>query len=137
MGNCRAVPLKGKFIPVSVDDEEWTMAVLRQELVTALTHKKMTEYITKKKEKEAEKKLTENGEEDQLAVAESNPAEAEVAKKQSDEKDSEYLASLRFNVNVFLPHTKSLEGIDNDAFTQMQKDEELARERNETFPAVK
>jgi len=119
---------KGKFIPVSVDDEEWTMAVLRQELVTALTHKKMTEYITKKKEKEAEKKLTENGEEDQLAVAESNPTEAEVAKKQSDEKDSEYLASLRFNVNVFLPHTKSLEGIDNDAFTQMQKDEELARE---------
>ncbi|KAL9178477.1 hypothetical protein ACHAXT_001815 [Thalassiosira profunda] len=39
----------------------------------------------------------------------------------------EYLRSLRYNVNVFLPFARSLENIDAAAHAQLQKDEEEAR----------
>ena len=51
--------------------------------------------------------------------------DADVEKMRQEE--AEYIKTLRFNVNVFLPYMKSIESIDKDAYEQLQKDEEEAR----------
>ena len=121
-------------IPNSIKDDEWTMAVLRPELITSLTHKQMTDYLTKKKikanlEKQAttdeiaSKKNKQDSGEDQ--------AKSEPTKSISDEmkpEDEEYLSSLRYNVNVFLPNMKSLSKIDDAAHQQQLEDECRARD---------
>merc|ERR1712161_38685 len=59
---------------------------------------------------------------------EDKPSESKSAEKNEMSKDDiAYLNSLRFNVNVFLPDIQTLEGIDNDAFEQIKKDEEMVR----------
>ena len=52
-----------------------------------------------------------------------------------------YLKSLRLNVNVFLPQVESLEGIDDAAFEESKKDEEMVRDVskflwNEALPRI-
>jgi len=65
-------------IPADLEDDEWMTAVLRQELVTQLTHQKMAAYLKEKKEKESEdKKEIENKE------------ESEIKEESGDKKESE------------------------------------------------
>ena len=98
-------------IPTTLEDDEWTLSVLRSELVTKYTQLCMSKYMAEKSEKEAKDK--EKGE--------------DAAKKKLSEEDLDYLASLRFNVNVFLPDIKSLEGLDDEALEQVKNDEEVTR----------
>ena len=49
-------------------------------------------------------------------------------KKSLSPEDAAYMASLRYNVNVFLPTLRSLKGVDEEAVTQLELDEERARE---------
>jgi protein TIF31 len=137
-------------IPKQVDDDEWILAVLRSELVTNYTGVCMSKFLKNKKEAEkdnttisgaGEEKSKEESTEDEdekkaadKAVDAEKSAESEEEKQEkaakaslSEEQDLEHLKSLRFNVNVFLPDIKSLEGIDDAAVEQMKNDEEMAR----------
>lgn len=142
----------------TLDDDEWITAVLRQELVTQMTHSKMSIYLKKKelaeKKEDAEKtektkdEKTDDKKKDEPAAAgddkkkkEEGESEAKKEEKKAEDpisklpqkktltpEDEAYLASLRLNVNVFLPHLRSLEGIDDAAVEQLQLDEEAARQ---------
>lgn len=155
-------------IPKDLEDDEWTLAVLRPELVTNYAQVCMAKYLAEKKQKEESTKAsngtteTEKGESEEKPTessskdtgksegknaegngkdedketdnkeSEQTPTKAEdedkkPLKKTLTEEDLEYLKSLRFNVNIFLPDLKSFEGIDNSAFEQIKKDEEMAR----------
>mmetsp|Transcript_4988 Transcript_4988/g.10540 ORF Transcript_4988/g.10540 Transcript_4988/m.10540 type:complete len:1600 (+) Transcript_4988:272-5071(+) len=120
-----------KYVPESLGDEEHTMAVFRSELVTLLTHKEMAKYLAAKKKKES----NEQGKKDGDSLKASGGDETDVKNKEDndstnkiDAENEEYLKSLRLNPNVFLPNIKSLEGIDDEAFKQIKKDEERVRE---------
>eukprot|EP00536_Pseudo-nitzschia_multiseries_P004463 jgi/Psemu1/253640/estExt_Genewise1Plus.C_740059 len=132
-----------ELIPKSLDDEEWTLAVLRNELVSHFAQMKMAKYVHEKRaaaeqEKKSSAEQNENADEGDKknATDESNddnkdekPSETDPAeRKKMSEDDLAYLSSLRFNVNVFLPDIITLEGIDDDAFEKIKKDEELVRE---------
>jgi protein TIF31 len=134
----------GKFsaIPGDVADDEWTLAVLRPELVTSYAQVLLSRRLQEKETRKDEEAKTENShdetnEEEQASGSVddtgSRGKEEEENKKEEpksnalSEEDVEYLKSLRFNVNVFLPGVVSLEGIDDAAHEQIQKDEELAR----------
>ena len=54
---------RGKsHVPDALDDDEWIMAVLRPELVTALAHKQMAKYLDAKRAKDSEEtEQTEDG----------------------------------------------------------------------------
>ena len=111
-------------IPENLYDEEWTLAVLRSELVSNYAQMKMAKYVQEKKEKDS----TADDKDDDDKTKEDKPAETNSAEKKDMSKDDiAYLNSLRFNVNVFLPEIQTLEGIDNDAFEQIKKDEEMVR----------
>jgi len=136
-------------VPNGVEDDEWTLAVLRPELVTNYAQVCMARYLAEKKEKEAkaeEATKREQAESDAAQSGESDgkleesteadaksddkkdeSSEKDAKKKQLTEEDMQYLKSLRFNVNVFLPDVKSLENIDNVAFEQIKSDEDMAR----------
>lgn len=131
-------------IPKSLADDEWTLAVLRPELVNSYTQLLLTKYATEKKKKKATKKAEEsakdasgsvvvgkgNGESANDEMKEKGQTEDSNDKEQTglSADDLDYVKSLRMNVNVFLPDIKSLEGIDDDAYAQEKKDEEMARD---------
>mmetsp|Transcript_23116 Transcript_23116/g.35431 ORF Transcript_23116/g.35431 Transcript_23116/m.35431 type:complete len:819 (+) Transcript_23116:1-2457(+) len=141
------------IIPSSLDDKEWTMAVLRPELITNFTQTKMLKHLEEKKKRllkeanikqenakeedkpESEAKETEVDSNDVKLNVEKKAAtesqgieEMEKLKKVLDSEDSTYMQSLRLNVNVFLPNTRSLETLDKDAYKQVLEDEEHVRE---------
>mmetsp|Transcript_59557 Transcript_59557/g.145972 ORF Transcript_59557/g.145972 Transcript_59557/m.145972 type:complete len:1590 (+) Transcript_59557:309-5078(+) len=121
-------------IPVSLDDDEWTVAVLRSELVTSFAQMKMSKHVREKRDEQAKKSEKEAADSDKNAEG-----DTDKEKKEKDEEERksleaeklEYLKSLRFNVNVFLPDMKSLEGINDEAQKQIVKDEEMVREAAE------
>jgi protein TIF31 len=134
-------------IPVSLDDDEWMMNVLRPELVTRYTQHSMGMYLQGRKEKklEAEKAKKEGEEaaikddedkkessEDKPALKEGEKKEGDLAKEDETKEDEKskltdeelaHLKSLRLNINVFLPDTRSFEGINEEALDQMKTDE--------------
>ena len=141
-----------KLVPKTVADDEWTMAVLRPEIITHITHKEMTDYLKKKtikesidKEKAAQEKSASDGAKEEQTDKKPSSQESTTDEKSSPEnptpapentesisediqpEDEEYLNSLRYNVNVFLPNTKSLAEIDTPAYLEYQKDEERVR----------
>jgi len=132
---------KASAIPKDVEDDEWTLAVLRPELVTSyaqiLLSRRLQERENTRKAQEAESenstevaKNADSGEvsSDSVDETQSKPQkEDEPTKSGLSEEDMEYLKSLRFNVNVFLPGVVSLQGIDDVAYQQITKDEELVR----------
>jgi protein TIF31 len=123
-----------KFVPSSLADDEWTMAVLRRELVTSLTHKKMVEWKKAKKPREKddkkENKTPETGDEAKKDTKDEREEAEEIAtrEKKLDEEGEAHLKSLRYNVNVFLPNTKSIEDLDKEAYEQIKKDEDHVRD---------
>lgn len=117
------------YLP-TLDDDEWIMAVLRPELITNLTHKKMRQYIVdRKKANDADKAAQKNVKDEELSPQgePSDTIEGET-KSQETKDDEEYMNSLRMNLNVFLPNLKSIEDLDKEAFDQQKKDEDLVRE---------
>ncbi len=145
---------KSDRIPKSLDDEEWTLAVLRSEVVSLYAQMKMAKYVQERRAAEEAKKVKAEGEKNDSGEGnkdDSADKEASSDKKDSTEEDNEkkdeksaesdlaekkkmseddlaYLNSLRFNVNVFLPDIRNLEGIDDDAFEQIKKDEDMVRD---------
>ena len=129
------------LIPSNLDDDEWTAAVLRPELVTSYADEKLKGFLLARQAKEADKlaKANEAKEEDTDPSADASDKEQDGldAKKLADEKaeadkelrkeEEEFVQTLRYNVNVFLPHVKSIENVDKDAYDKLQKDEEEAR----------
>lgn len=147
----------GHTIPASIEDDEWTMCVLRPELVTRFTQVKMAKHIQarkkreydEKKKKESEKgegidsvdaSLTDNSQDASKVAELTEPTDVtDKEKKDKDDEgdqentsltseDLEYLKSLRLNINVFLPHIRSFEGIIKEADEQIKVDEQLSRE---------
>ncbi|KAL7543602.1 hypothetical protein ACHAXR_012903 [Thalassiosira sp. AJA248-18] len=160
-----------KFIPSTLEDDEWTACVLRPELVTNYAEMKISKYL-KETAVAAGKKDDVSGKEDDedslpgledattptskdaesSASADAKKTIEEPSDETSEEKEwvsvpktkglvdsknekehlakveEEYIRSLRYNVNVFLPFTRSIEIIDNEAHEQMKQDEEEARE---------
>ena len=51
--------------------------------------------------------------------------EAEIEERRKEQE--EFIQTLRYNVNVFLPYMKSIESLDKDAYERIKKDEEEAR----------
>ncbi len=138
------------LIPTSLEDDEWTMSILRPELITHLTHKKMREWMEARKEEtkasnESPKSETTNDDaeendkevqsnDESSKVEELNPDSINEGSKKIEDvqknnpEAQEYLKSLRMNVNVFLPHIKTLKGVDTAADEQLKVDEEKSRE---------
>ena len=55
-------------------------------------------------------------------------ASTEVASAETAESaEEEYIKSLRYNVNVFLPHARSIGAMDEQSHEQLRRDEEEAR----------
>jgi protein TIF31 len=135
-----------KYVPATLDDDEWTMAVLRRELIALFVQNKMSEWLKQKQERQAGVQLEKNREEDSKShevtdnsihhagdehmKKDTTEVDSDVV-KQVDEEDEKYFNSLRFNVNVFLPFTRSLKHIDTNAYSQFTLDEEHARQAAE------
>jgi protein TIF31 len=105
---------KTSVIPDTLEDDEWTSAILRPELITQITHTKMRKWIESKKQKENDDKDTSE--------------ESEEKPKPPKPVESEYIDSLRMNLNVFLPHVKGSKDMAIEDADQLKKDEELVRE---------
>jgi protein TIF31 len=146
-------------IPMKLDDDEFTLCVLRPELVTRFIKAKVTKRYWESKEKEsAQKKASDElkkqeGESDGKKMEELNvidelkkqeggsvgrkklePFEIEIAGE-----DVAYMDSLQMNVNVFLPDVRYVET--DEAVSQLKQDEELVRELSnwlwdETLPLI-
>ena len=95
----------GTAIPSSLDDDEWTMCVLRHELVTRFTQYSMAKFVREFHEKNSD------GGVDEESIFQSK-------------EGKDFLSSLRLNVNVFLPDVKTFEGIDEDLAEQVRRDEQ-------------
>lgn len=129
-----------RVIPATLEDDEWTASVLRPELVTSYADEKLKQFLLSRQAKDAEKSSVEatksggeNSTDQENAPADVNTNERDWVdvKGTTDEKkkeEEEFIQSLRYNVNVFLPYMKSIENIDQDAYSQLQKDEEEARQ---------
>ena len=110
---------KRSHIPDSLHDEEWMMAVLRPELIINFTHKKMREWIEGKKKKDFNSQDGEGGDNKEKDVEDGNTSEM---------SDSEYMDSLRMNLNVFIPHLRGPDGLEDHDLVQLKLDESRARE---------
>ena len=143
---------KQQYVPGTLEDDEWTMAVLRPELVTSLTHKKMSEYLSSKADSEeqsqkadadketstpegSEQKVTSSEDSEGLAADDKAAKESasgddkpKPSKRKLTPEDEDHLRSLRLNVNLFLPNMRSLEGLDDAAGAQLEADVERVRE---------
>lgn len=106
-----------RLIPSDINDEEWIVSVLRPELVTLFTREKMREWI-----KSRQKKEEKDGDQDD----QSEEVIGDDLKKYDD--SSEYMRSLRVNLNVFLPNVRDMQELDKDSYDLLLKDEEFVRE---------
>jgi len=97
---------------VDLEDDEWAVALLRSELVRSYSETKLSRFV---KEKVDEVRAKHGDEESMDEAARKLVSEAEAA-------------TLRYNVNVFLPDMRPLAGVDADAARQLAEDEETARE---------
>jgi protein TIF31 len=103
-------------IPEGIEDDEWIPAVLRGEVVSVYHQMLMQKFLNEKKAMTE----VERGTKEDETQDEGNKGLTDV--------DLTYLKSLRCNVNVFLPDIQTLEGIDNEAFEQLKKDEQIVRD---------
>jgi len=143
-----------ELIPSTLDDDEWTACVIRRELITNYAETKIRDHLVKYKEEMESKKAEDEKKDDSAAedkadtaddkewvdlvpgkkVKEYEKSEEEKAEEKKKESlllakvEDEYVNSLRYNVNVFLPYTRSIEGIDKDSYETLKKDEEEARQ---------
>lgn len=132
---------KADLVPNDLNDDEWTLAVLRPELLTSyaqfLLSRRLQEKEAKQKaEGEASKESVEkddkgnsdgdNEETKSQKAKEDSEKEASKKKILSDD-DIEYVKSIRFNLNVFLPGVVSMQEVDGSVSEQIEKDCQLVR----------
>jgi protein TIF31 len=109
-------------IPSSLQDDEWTMCVLRPELVTQFTQLRMALHMKETNASKEDDPATDD-------AAEETKDANEVSNGEQPSRngvDKEYLQSLKMNVNVFLPHVRPL--VDEAAAKQLKQDEDLVRQ---------
>jgi len=144
-----------KLVPESLDSDEFITAVLRPELITAVTHSKMRSWIegrkkTTGKTSSSEEKQDKQDTKDSSCVVESNEKSEKLTKITHDnilndgneilkEESEEYLKSLRLNLNVFLPNLRSSNK--KEVVNQIAADEEVIRSAssylwNEVLPSI-
>mmetsp|Transcript_25034 Transcript_25034/g.47482 ORF Transcript_25034/g.47482 Transcript_25034/m.47482 type:complete len:1631 (-) Transcript_25034:133-5025(-) len=133
-----------EVVPPSLNDDEWIMCVLRPELVTQYAEMKINNFLQeralKMKQASEDSKEVRNSEVSQDAAVGGITDTTDESKVEDKNKnvgeskdnlanaEEEYIRSLQYNVNVFLPSLRSIETIDKDAYDQLHKDEEEARE---------
>ena len=143
--NAASSSRKNKTIPSDLDDDEWTACVLRPELVTGYAEMKLAKYAKHLAEQSEEAtKATgaisssatgdaaapsdsSNNDKPSNGEKEEDKAARDLKRKELMKKEEEYIRSLRYNVNVFLPFTRSIETIDEASQQQLKEDEEEAR----------
>ena len=122
---------KHKFIPSTLDDDDWVTSVLRPELVANYAEMKVGKHLSKIiKEEEEQLKSENDSKKDKVSAADDGKMKAEkLAEKKAkiEQAEKEYVKTLKYNVNVFLPYMRSFEDIDNDAYEQLKRDEEEVR----------
>ena len=149
-GHWEDISSPNKLIPSTLEDDEWTAAVLRPELVASYADDKLkgflltrqarqakdaekTTDVDKSKEIETPKNSDESTDDaadkdkEWVDVKHVSDNKSEGDKKKMLKEEEEFIRTLRYNVNVFLPYMKSIESVDQEAHEQLQKDEEEAR----------
>jgi protein TIF31 len=146
-GHWEEASSSGGLIPIDLDDDEWTASVLRPELVTSYADEKLKQFLRARQAKEAENKSADaaiadedddvkkeesadeaNGKDkDWVDVKKATDGNAEADASTMQKEEDEFIQTLRYNVNVFLPYMKSIESVDKYAYDQLMKDEEEAR----------
>lgn len=124
------------LVPDTLDDDEWTVCVLRPELVTSYAEGKVAKFLraqaaTDGSDKEGSEKDSKPAEKDPSGDTEEKEwvnVEAEKTKESNAKAEEQFIRSLRYNVNVFIPGMRSIEAVDKEAYDQLQKDEEEARQ---------
>lgn len=100
----------------NLDDDEWIVSVIRPELIMRFTSKKMSEFAKAKSEQKRE---------ESEGSTEGNNSEQKI---DEGKEESDYLKSLRLNLNVFLPYLRDVEDAEDKASVLLKKDESLVRE---------
>ena len=111
------------YVPSTLDDDEWTMNVLRPELINQWIRTVVSKYIEQKRKQHVEsvarnKKAEADGEN----AEERKDGITEDRFEVTDDEQKRLTDGMRLNVNVFLPDVRI---VDKE---QMKKDEEKVRE---------
>ena len=118
---------KYKHIP-KLDGDDWVTCVLRPEIVSSYSEMKASNYLSviiKEDEDTRKNENTSTGDDPLLSSKSAEKLAETRAKLEMAEKD--YIKTLKYNVNVFLPDIRSVEDLDKDAHQQLLKDEEEVR----------
>lgn len=121
---------KNKNVPSDLDDDEWVTSVLRPELVSSYAELKVGKHLSKLiKEDEDLSKGESAAAGDDPSTNESESRAKQLAEKRAkiEKAEKEYIKTLKYNVNVFLPDMRAIEDLDKDAHEQLKKDEEEVR----------
>ena len=122
---------KHKHIPNTLDDDDWVTCVLRPELVNSYAEMKVSKHIHKlvKEDEEARKREDAAKGDDPSADNKAESKEKKLAETRAkfEQAEKEYIKTLKYNINVFLPDMRSIEDLDKEAHAQLLKDEEEAR----------
>lgn len=120
-------------VPPNLDDDEWTVCVLRTELVASYAELKIARVIAPQSEDKNDEPMAKS---EPITTMECNGVDKEwvnVPERERHEttelmKKDDFALSLRFNVNVFLPFARSIESIDSGLYETLKNDEEEARQ---------
>jgi protein TIF31 len=126
-------PEKLLDIPASLEDDEWTMAVLRPELITRYVQKKGKEHVAAARGQEddsnsSDENLPTNSaaEEDEKELSDSEKEKAEAERNSKAEENEKmylnYIKQFKMNLNVFLPHVQAINESDTNANTELETD---------------
>jgi len=122
---------KYNSIPSALDDDDWVTSVLRPELVSSYAEMKVGKHLSKiiKEDEDLLKGESAATGDDPSADNEAESKAKKLAEKRAkiEKAEKEYIKTLKYNVNVFIPDMRSIEDLDKDAHEQLQKDEEEVR----------
>jgi len=119
---------KHKTIPSSLDDDDWVTSVLRPELVANYAEMKVGEHRSKIiKEDEDLLKGESAATDDEPSTNDESESKAKRLADKIEKAEKEYMKTLKYNVNVFLPDMRPIQDLSKDAHEQLKKDEEEVR----------
>ncbi len=121
---------KNKNVPSNLDDDEWVTSVLRPELVSSYAEMKVGKHLSKllKEDEDLSKgESAATGDDPSTNEAESKAKQLAEKRAKIEKAEKEYIKTLKYNVNVFLPDMRAIEDLDKDAHEQLKKDEEEVR----------
>jgi len=121
---------KNKNTPSNLDDDEWVTSVLRPELVSSYAESKVGKHLSKLIKEEEDLLKGENaatGDDTSTNKSESKAKQLAEKRAKLEKAEKEYIKTLKYNVNVFLPDMRPIEDLDKEAYEQLKKDEEEVR----------